>query len=228
MAESTMSAADRIRDIPDGSVPTNPKVQHRNYVLEMRRIIDDETATGEPYSSTTVARHIANKLRTEDPDLLTGWLDMQAHNVLRDTINRRDASIRTHARRTASRVAFGDATKRFNDGDSEALGGFLAIVHTTADGMRRRLSDMTAKELLYVASTYNKRAEENAMQAAFLEALAKRLEDGQTVADVYDDERLSKMWISISEGTARKHLKTARTRKRGPVESNNHIEVVTD
>jgi hypothetical protein len=212
MAE--MSAADRIRDIPDGSVPTNPKVQHRNFVLEMRRIIDEETATGEPYSSTAVARHIANKLRAEDPDLLTGWLDLQAHNVLRDAINRRDSSIRTHAKRTASRTAFGNAAKQYNEGDSEALGGFLAVVHATADGLRRKLSEMTAKDLMYVASTYNKRADENAMQASFLEALAKRLHGNQTVADVYDEQRLSKMWLSISEGSTRKMQRSGRTRAR--------------
>lgn len=191
----------------------NEPIFRRNFVLEMRRLVDAETAEG-PYNSSNVAEHIVRKLRVTDEgkQLLAGWLDMQAKDVLRSSIDRRDASIRAHARRTAGRVAFGDAAKRFAEGDSDAMGGFLVTVHVTADGLRKNLSEMSAKDLMFVANNYNRRAADNAMQAAFLEALAKSLTSEQRVADRFDEQRLSQMWLSISRGSERPASQGASTR----------------
>src|SRR5262245_46063475 len=203
-------------------------VYHRNYVLEMRRMIDEYTIEG-PYNSANVATEIIRKLTETDKDLLVGWLLLQAKDVLRNAINRRDASIRQHARRTAQRAAFSDAAKRFNEGDSEALGGFLDVVHVTADGLRKRLSEMTSKDLLFVADAYSKRAEQNAMQAAFLAALARKLETshGEKVSDVYDEQRLAQMWMSIAEESnireAKKSMPTRATRTRARTHEDNGV-----
>lgn len=188
-------------------------IYYRNYVLEMRRVIDEYTSEG-PYSSANVAAEIVRKLNETDKDLLAGWLMLQAKEVVRIAINRRDASIRSHARRNAPRVAFNAAAKEFNEGDDEALGSFLAVVHVTADGLRKRLSEMTAKDLHFVADSYQKRADQNAMQAAFLNALAKRLDahPEQRVADLYDEQRLAQMWLSISEVDNKTHAKTTTTK----------------
>lgn len=169
---------------------------YRDYVAEMRAIIDAETAET-PYVSAQVAKRIVLKLRDIDPGLLYGWLDLQADNVVRSAINTRDASKRAHARATANSVAFGKAAKRFAEGDSEALGTFLTTVHVVAvDGTRKRIGEMTNKDLAYAAATYTSRAKFNTMQAAFLAALANSLRGNQKVGDKYDNETLSKLWLS--------------------------------
>jgi hypothetical protein len=186
-------------------------IYYRNYALEMRRMIDEYTSDG-PYNTAHIAAEIVRKLTETDKDLLVGWLLFQAKDVLRAAINRRDASLRTHVRRNANRIAFNEAAKKFSEGDNEALGGFFAMVHVTADGLRKRLSQMTAKDLHFVADSYQKRADQNAMQAAFLNVLARRLdnEPTKTVADIYDEQRLAQMWLSISDASVIREAKEAK------------------
>ena len=168
----------------------------RNYVAEMRAVIDSETASG-PYISAVVAEHIVDKLRATDPELLQGWLDQQAVNFLRHAINLRDCSARSHARATAGRSVFKDAADAAEAGDPEALGSFLSVVHVIEDGSRVRLAEMRKPELLFVAETYDRRAAENALQAAFLGALARKVGKGR-VSDHFDEQKLNELWLSIS------------------------------
>jgi hypothetical protein len=78
--------------------------------------------------------------------------------------------------------------------------------------VRKRLSQMTAKDLHFVADSYQKRADQNAMQAAFLNVLARRLdnEPTKTVADIYDEQRLAQMWLSISDASVIREAKEAK------------------
>jgi hypothetical protein len=168
----------------------------RNYAAEMRALLDAETASG-PYISAVVAEHICEKLRATDPELLQGWLDQQAVNFLRHAINLRDCSVRSHARATAGRSVFKDAADAAEAGDTEALGTFLATVHVVADGSRVRLAEMRKAELQFVAEAYDRRAAENALQAAFLGALARKVGKG-AVSDHYDEAKLTELWLSIS------------------------------
>jgi hypothetical protein len=50
------------------------------------------------------------------------------------------------------------------------------------------------------------------MQAAFLNVLARRLDDDptKTVADIYDEQRLAQMWMSISDASLAKETKEAK------------------
>lgn len=171
---------------------------YRDYAAEMRRLINGETAEG-PYVAAQVAHHIVHKLREIDPDLLQGWLDLQAVEMVRTAIIKRDAATRAHARVTAKRHRFADAAKRFAEGDTEALGGFLNTVHVVEGGLRKRLSEMTGKELKFAADTYGKRAMENALHEAFLRKIAERVSDRQTVGQRFDEERLTKIWLSLAE-----------------------------
>jgi hypothetical protein len=90
-------------------------VRDRQYVAEMRALIDAETASGD-YSSPLVAEHIVNKLRVTDPALLQGWLDAQAVQFVRHMINLRDCSARTHARTAAAGKLNGRGWGKTNKG----------------------------------------------------------------------------------------------------------------
>jgi hypothetical protein len=171
-------------------------VRDRDYLAEMRAVIAAETAEG-PYVSGVVAQHIVNKLRVTDQDLLEGWLDQMAVFLVRHTINLRDCSARTSARTGARRQQFAEDAGNFERGNRSAMTHWLAVVHVVADGSRKKLAEMTAADLAHVADGYEVRAAENAMSAAFLRALAKKV-GRRTVADVFTEEKLSALWQSLS------------------------------
>ncbi len=169
----------------------------RDYIGEMRAIIDIETEIG-PYSSAEVAAYIVGKLRGDDPELLQGFLDLHAEYLVRSMINKRDASTRAHARRTSRAAAFAQAAQDWEDGDIHALDGWLRIPIVVADGTRKPLSDLTAVDLTYAADQYHHRARENKMMAAFLRAVGKQL-GTKVVSEVYSEDQLTAMWRSIDK-----------------------------
>jgi hypothetical protein len=188
----------RPRLIPSPTPRASSDSPQRNYVAEMRSVIDSETASGD-YSSPLVAEHIVKKLRVTDPDLLDGWLHAQAVQFVRHMINLRDCSARTHARTAARRSAFADSAALHAAGDERAMVGWLDVVHVLEDGGRKRIAEMTAAELGFVADAYDARANENALHAAFLRAVAKRV-GKRKVSDVFTEQKLTTLWQSIAGG----------------------------
>lgn len=168
----------------------------RDYVAEMRAVIDAETAHG-PYASPVVAEHIVEKLRAVDPDLLSGWLDVQAVSILRHAINLRDCSVRSRVRATAGRSVFARDVSAHEAGEATALAGWLAVVHVVEGGSRKRLAEMTADDLGFVADDYGRRAAENALAESFLRALARKVGTGK-VSDHFTDAELAGLWQSIT------------------------------
>lgn len=169
----------------------------RDYAADMRRIIDAETGHS-AYSSRVVAEHIVEKLRATDPDLLGGWLNTQAETIVWQAINDRDRSLRSHARSAGGRKAFAEAAEAHAAGDSAALGRWLATPFSVADGLRKPLAQMTRDDLNFAAGAYEERANQNAMTAALLKAIAKKVRRGTTVSDHFTDEQVDGLWQSIS------------------------------
>lgn len=172
----------------------------RDYVGEMRALIDQETGTG-PYVSRQVAAQIMEKLAATDPDLLDGWLHAQAETILWQAINDRDRSLRAHARATSGRSVFAANAEAHEAGDTAALSRWLATPFAVADGYRKRLGDMDKHDLRFAAEAYEVRAEQNRLTASFLIALARKVRRG-TVADHYTEDQLAAMWNSLSGGSA--------------------------
>ena len=168
----------------------------RDWATEMRVVMDAETSGG-PYVPALVAAHIVEKLTATDPELLDGWLHAGAVSFLRQAINLRDHSARTHARTTAGRSVFRKAAEDLEGGDEQAVTAFLATVYMSEEGARVRLGDMRKPDLVYAADEYQARVRENAMQESFLRALAKKV-GGRRVSDVFNDEQLAAMWNSIT------------------------------
>jgi hypothetical protein len=167
----------------------------RDYVAEVRAIVDRETERG-PYVPGQVADRVVTWLRHHDPELLQGFLDSQATALVRAMINDRDRSARSHARMTASRSVFRGALAQFADGDTTALNRWLTMPIVLADNVRKPLADLTAEDLAYAADRYRDHAQRNAMMATFLHTLSTKVGNG-TVADYYTDEQLATMWRSL-------------------------------
>lgn len=170
----------------------------RDYAAAMRAIIDAETSDG-PYLPRRVADDIVLKLRHTDPDLLDGWLQLQASTLLFQAIDSRDRSRRSYARRSAAGGAFRAAVGKHQAGDGEELRRFLDMPLTIDTGHHKRLADLTGTELRYVADVYAARASDNLMMAAFLRALAKKV-GRRTVAEHYTDEALARIWQAHVDG----------------------------
>jgi hypothetical protein len=169
----------------------------RDYAKEMRTLIDQ--ATQGVYTSAVVAKELVEFLRTNDPELLEGWLDAQAVHFVRQAILKRDASARTYNRTQACRSVFREAAEEFEkSGDSTDLRShFLTEPYVISDGSRMLLKDMTADHLSYVADEYAHSAKSSLLREAFLRAVAKRC--GQRpVGEVLDEEAVAKIWCSIA------------------------------
>jgi hypothetical protein len=169
---------------------------NRDFAVELRAVIDAETAGGS-YASRVVATHIVEKLRATDPDLLNGWLNAQAETFVWQAINDRDRSLRSHARGTNGRSAFARDAADHVAGDSTGLGRWLATPFAVAGGLRKRLAVMTRDDLLFASGAYEDRAAANRMTATFLAALARKVRQG-TVADHFGEDQLAAMWQSLS------------------------------
>jgi hypothetical protein len=180
------------------AAPHLEPVRDRDYIAEMRAVIAAETGEG-PYVSAVVAGHIARKLAVTDPDLLDGWLRAMAPFLIRHVINLHDCSTRTRARTGARRQQFAEDANAFERGNRSAMSHWLDIRHVVDDdGTRKRLADMTAADLTRVADEYDSRATENAMHATFLKAVARKVGTKKTVADVFDESTLDRLWRSLS------------------------------
>jgi hypothetical protein len=164
----------------------------RDYITDMRAILDSEAAGGDP--RPLVAERIVEKLRATDPDLLTGWLDLNATQIVCGAIADIDRSVRSHARTANSRSAFAGAAERhLADPDGGHLGMWLGVTYTLADGHRPRLAEMSAADVLYVAEQYEVTSSKALMEAAFMRAVAKRVPKGKTVGDVFTDTKLASL-----------------------------------
>ena len=168
----------------------------RDYAAEMRAIIDAETSHG-PYISRVVAREIVEKLSTNDPELLNGWLLAQAEQLIWAAINTVDRSTRSRARATGSRSDFAAAAAEHGEGDSEKLSHWLVSRFVVADGTRRALATLTKDDLLFVAEKYEDRSKANAFEAVFMRTLARKVSDG-TVADHFTEEQIIELRRHLS------------------------------
>lgn len=168
----------------------------RDYAAEMRAVIDAE-AQG-TYAAPVVAQHIVEKLRATDPDLLIGYLEAQAVQIIRHAINQRDCSVRTHNRITASRSVFRAAADAADAGDDEALRtNFLGEPYQIEDGSKVPFGLTGPDERLFIMADYQARADRNLMRRAFVAAVHKKA-GKRITGDVFDEERLAALWNSIS------------------------------
>lgn len=172
-------------------------IPNRQYAVEMRELVDETAAAQSSYIPRILASEIIAKLRRNDPDLLAGWLDLQAEHFVWQMINDRDRSRRSYMRIHAGRGAFAEAAERFSGGDSEALDNFLSMRFTVEDGSRRELHTLRRDSLTFVADTYEKREKENRFNKTIFRAMAEHV-GNRTVGDVYTNEDLRRMFGGVT------------------------------
>ena len=171
---------------------SNDIASRMNDIIEKARI-----DAGHSYNSRDLARELVVQLRKEDAGLLEGWLAFQAEVLLWGHINHLDASDRSRARRSSERSVFAGVAAAAEAGDTGPMVGWLATRYVVETGDRVALADLKRGDLEFVAQGYRDRAANSLMHAAFLTALAKKIEHG-TVADTFSDDEIARLWNSIS------------------------------
>jgi hypothetical protein len=174
---------------------------NRDYADEMRKLID-EYRSQSSYNASLAAHEIVNRLMAENQELLDGWLKLHAVQTIRSAMASADAATRAHARGTGSSVSvFAEAARRAEEGDPTALKeGWLQGVYTiNAEHDRKALKDMTAEDVLFVASRYEDQSRAAMLEAAFFRALAKKIGMGR-VADSFNNTQLAELRQRIVGG----------------------------
>ena len=187
---------------------TQPDDGDRDYNAEMDERIAEATS-GSGWVAAVVAQKLHASLLENDPDLLDGWLNAMAVQMLRRVIGLRTHAERARAKRGARAREFGDAAGDFGsagDDDKEAAGerllGMFAVPYVIdADGTQKRAADMTGTDHLFVAVDKEKSAKTARMEAAFHRAVAKKVGKKRT-ADVIPLEQYEAMYLSIVRDAA--------------------------
>lgn len=174
----------------------------RDFLAEMRAICQEAIdSTEQP--NPMVARDVVDKLRANDPELLTGWLLARAATTVCDYLTMMDHSQRAHSRQVGPGRAFADAAARFEAGEADALAMFEGRYVIDEKGTRRRVADMTGPDHLFVAGQYG----ESARTARFLEsvhrAVAKKCGARRT-SEVYTPEAYAAMFAEPTKPAGRK------------------------
>lgn len=172
----------------EAAASPTPLPRERDYVGEMRALLDAEAAKSTD-PAPVIAERVVRKLRTTDPDLLSGWLHANAHTFVREAIGAAARSVRSHLRQTQGRGVFAGDAEAFKSGDAEAMDRWLDATYRVEGGVRKPLRDMTSADLLWKADEYEKTERDAAMEKAFLRAIAKKV-GKSTVGERLTEEQI--------------------------------------
>lgn len=179
-----------------------PSTIHRDYVAEMLDKINAGFAVESdlPLNAMMVAKRIVIELEETDPDLLRGWLHLQAEDILRRYVGLVQGSERAHNRAVSGRRAFQEAREAHENGDSEPLMAhttWLSTMYVVDDSYTRRpLGECTAVDLRYVSGRYETTARRASFEAVFFNMLADKVGDDK-VGDVYSEEEIAHFRTTI-------------------------------
>jgi hypothetical protein len=179
-----------------------PTMIRRDYATEMLDKVNETFAAAAdgPVSAAVVAKRIVAQLEDADPDLLRGWLRLNAEDLLRRYIGIVQGSERSHNRAVSGRRAFAEAREAHEAGDSEPLQAhttWLSSMFVVDDKYSRLpLGDCTATELRYVSSRYEQTARSASFEAVFFKMLAEKVGD-QKVSDVYTEDEIAEFRSDI-------------------------------
>lgn len=173
----------------------------RDYQAEMTAWIA-QAMTRLPANAAIMAHQLVNELRRSDPDLLDGWLRLDAEEAVKRLVRRQlpnrsrsgDApGMRTHY----SARPFQLAAQALAGGDPTLMQGLLARTYLV-NGIQRPLAQLNGPQLTNVADTFARSAEEHLMHEAFLRELARRCtQSGCSVGDLYDEQTIADIWNSM-------------------------------
>lgn len=168
------------------------------YGSRINEVLHAFTPVGDFKASDVTDRAFAY-LQDEEPELLAGWMDEVARQVLRSHFRAHLLRQRATWRATAQRRAFRNVVNEAEEtGDSTSLSDFSFSYVVNEESLRRRVGEMTADDHSFVASVHERSADRLLLLAAFHRAIAKRIPPGKTTADVMDEETYSRIFRSIA------------------------------
>ena len=172
-------------------------MSERDYAADMREIID-QYRNKPTYNAAFVAEEIVERLLAGDRELLYGWLQAHAATTISTAIRAIDAASRSQARQNAKASLFAAAAAEAERGNDQPLRhGFLQATYViNGNNERKRLRDMTAEDVRFVATGYEDRANSALMEAAFFRAVAKKI-GNRTVGEVFTNAQLTELRGSL-------------------------------
>ncbi|HEY3718329.1 MAG TPA: hypothetical protein VGL39_27720 [Jatrophihabitantaceae bacterium] len=156
-----------------------------------------------PFVPAELAIKIVDRLERSDPEQFAAWLRQNAVVLLTDQIGRMLRSERATARASAGPSAFAEwADKSGADGSlpSPALRLWNQRQCVNDANEWKREFELTKPDALHIASREETRGRAALMQGAFYKAVAKKVPNGQTIADVFTPETYQAMRDSIVGG----------------------------
>lgn len=165
----------------------------RDYAAELRAAIDQYRHENDGEPPPIMAEKIVRQLYEKDPQLLLGWLELNAVSVMRDVITSIDRSQRGYQRRVAGRAVFAETAT-----NPEGASKWLALYYTVDErSTRLPLRLMRSEHLQYVADGYTADGTTALMEAAFFRAVADRIGE-DTVEQHFTEEAILRLRRSIT------------------------------
>lgn len=180
----------------------------RNYTLEMMELIRDSIPEQE-HRIPAIAERLVSRLRTEDPDLLNGFLHERAYYFMRAAMSEYATSHRRTmpSREQQRRSVFSASVRQYaQDGDAQALTQAVKVspfaVFRVVDGqdLRKPTGRMRAADVEYLVDHYTSIRNNAANEISFWRAVGRRLGDRE-IGEVFDEDEFDKMYFSV----CRKH-----------------------
>lgn len=178
-------------------------ISGRDYLAEMSALINAVLPDGD-YVAPVVAHDLVEKLRANDTELLTGWLDVRAEVTMTAYISDRIKNRRNASRESAARTAFASAAERFSaTGDGPAMREALVqrpfdAEHVVNESLlRRKVGEMTGVDHTFVANEYAETKQTAALLESFHRAVAKKVGKFKT-KDVFTEQQYVEMYRSIT------------------------------
>lgn len=168
----------------------------RDYRSDFSKYLKTHWPEGD-YVRAVWASKIVEDLRKRDPDLLRGWLDACAEPLITAYIGARDRGRRARLVSDQPRRDFAAAVDRLAAGDTDTRDLFKVSLVIDDNNTSRPIGKMTKADHLYVAQEYAADAELSAMDAAFHQAVARKLKLDQTTSDVFTEEQYVMLLRSI-------------------------------
>lgn len=138
-----------------------------------------------------LAEKLVAQVQESDPDALEEWLHVRAPSFVAREISTRLRLHRSRARKQVVLGAFGAAADAAEDGDWEPISRFAVIYEIDEENTRRPFGKMLRADCQFAAAAYERSANEDLLYAAFLKAVAKRLTNNRTVAEVFTEEQIA-------------------------------------
>lgn len=169
----------------------------RDYFHDMRRAIRAGFPAGD-FTTANFAGNLVDSLKDNDPDLLHGWLESRAVELLTSEIRTIRNQDRARSFRDAPIQAFketiGDPEKLSAAAATSIFDRFLII---DTKGTNRRIKDTTREDHAFAATCYESSAVKMALKCQFHKAISERIPRDGVLSDIMSPEDYIRLHDSI-------------------------------